>query len=492
MSGNSVGWILMGVAAIIVAPYVVAGTAAVAVAYGAVKIGQGLVKHYAKARKRKKLEMKKASKDVAKTYDDMEKSIEKMESRKARNARAAARKLDDSARELKSRQKCIKDTKEINQLLTEKKTEFKKIVKEEIHDKDKEILTDAKKEMEDNIKRLQAEKKTLANQLNTMNLWKKNDSETLKKQNALTETEWNDARETIKLLESLSQEQRFADKNDALELLKKQFKKTEDMYKKGLYEASFAGFQNVVVKGANLVKQNALEYQERTAIQAELEARIEGLIEEVDKRRELMVTNEKDGKVYYEDLNDYCNDGFVKLADALKKYQDNIEKNGSQMTAYQMEKALLQVDACMVPKVEELMESAIQSMQTYYKKLQVLGIVTEFMEEQGYDTEWVQSEGDDRCRKLVVNFTHKDNGNAVSFTIDMEQDGEEMSRMLMDMMIFYEEREVTEFEKKKLREHINQVLQDNGIKGGLSCAGDVGKSSSRVEYKDREKVRNMA
>lgn len=491
MSGNSVGWILMGVAAVIVAPYVVAGTAAVATAYGAVKIGQGLVKHYAKARKRKQLEMKKGSNNVAKTYENMEKTIAKMESRKARNARSAARKLEDSARELNSRQKSITDVKEINELLTEKNAEFKKIMKEEIHDKEKEIHADAKKEMEDSIKRLKTEKKDLANQLNTMKLWKKNDVETLKKQKTLTETELNDAKETIKLLESLSQEQCFADKNESSELLKKQFKKANDMYTKGLYEAAFAGFQDVVIKGANLVKQNAMEYQERTALQAELEARIEGLMAEVDKRRELMVTNEMDGKIYYEDLNDYCSDGFEKLIGAMKTYQEDIEKHSSQMTSYQMEKALMQVDECMVPKVEELVESAIQSMQVYYKKLQVLGIVTEFMEAQGYDTEWVQSEGDDRCRKLVVNFTHKDNENAVSFTIDMEQDGEEMARMLMDMMIFYEEREVTEFEKKKLREHINQVLRDNGIKGGLSCGGDVGKSSSRVEYKDREKVRNM-
>ena len=130
-------------------------------------------------------------------------------------------------------------------------------------------------------------------------------------------------------------------------------------------------------------------------------------------------------------------------------------------------------------------------MQAYYKKLQVLEIIAEFMEEQGYDTNWIQPEGDDLSRKLVVNFIHQDTGNAVSFTVDMEQDGEEMSRMLMDMMIFYEEREVTEFEKQKLREHINQVLNDNGIKGGLECSGDIGKSCQRVEYNQREAVKNM-
>jgi len=247
----------------------------------------------------------------------------------------------------------------------------------------------------------------------------------------------------------------------------------------------------VVVKGANLAKQNALEYQERTALQAELEARLEALLVEVNGRRELTITNEESGQTYVEDLNDFCQDGFEKMAEKLEKALEHMKENGNKMTVYQLEKALIQVEDEMIWEVDDLVETAAQGMQAYYKKLQVLEIISEFMEEQGYETNWIQPEGDDLSRKLVVNFVHQDTGNAVSFTVDMEQDGEEMSRMLMDMMIFYEEREVTEFEKQKLREHINHVLHENGIKGGLSCSGDYGKSCQRVEYNQREAVKNM-
>ena len=250
-------------------------------------------------------------------------------------------------------------------------------------------------------------------------------------------------------------------------------------------------FRSVVVKGANLAKQNALEYQERMALQAEVEARIEALILEANERRELTITNEETGQTYVEDLNDFCQDGFEKLVDSLEEALEHIKQHGKEMTVYHLEKALIRAEEDMILEIDDLVDTAAQAMQAYYKKLQVLEIIAEFMEEQGYDTNWIQPEGDDLSRKLVVNFVHQDTGNAVSFTVDMEQDGEEMSRMLMDMMIFYEEREVTEFEKQKLREHINQVLNDNGIKGGLECSGDVGTSCRRVEYNQREAVKNM-
>ena len=487
MSGSCIGMLLMGIVVIAAAPYVVTGAAVAAAAYGAVKLGQSLVKNYARARKRKKLEMNRASKELAKTYDKMESRVAKLESKKARNARAAARKLEDSAKEMKRRQKSTKDAKELETLLKDKRTEWKNIVNEEVREKEKAIYKTAREELNEDIACLQAEKKKTAD----LQVWKRKEEENLKEQKALTEVELNDAGETIKLLRTMEKDQRFPDKNASLKLLESQFKKAKGLYDKGMYETAFAGFQDIVVKGAKLANENALEYQERTAIQAELEARVEALIAEADKRRELMVTNEETGQTCLEDLNDFCGDGFEKFIDALNKYLAQIQKNGSQMTAYQMEKALMQVDACMVPKLEELVELAIQSMQAHYKKLRVLELVSNFMEEQGYETNWIQPEGDDLRRKLVVNFSHPDTGNAVSFSIDMEQDAEEMSRMLMDMMIFYEEREVTEFEKQKLRDHINQVLNDNGIKGGLSCAGDVGKPSSRVKYNQQEAVKQM-
>ena len=487
MSGSCVAMIMLGVTWMFLSPFVIVGAAVAVAATATVVMAKELVKKCKQIGKRKKLKLEKASSRLTKTYENMEASIEKVEKKKAKHAKEAALKLEDSAKEMKKRQKNMKDSQEMKQLLTDKRAEWKTILKEEFRDKEKEIYRTAQEEMDRDIALLQEEKRKQAD----LEVWKSKKKEDQERQKILAETELHDAEETIKLLRSMEEDQQFSDQNAAMHLLERQLDKAKEMLSKGLFETAFAGFQDVVVKGANLAKQNALEYQERTALQAELEARLEALLVEINGRRELTITNEESGQTYVEDLNDFCQDGFEKMAEKLEKALEHMKENGSKMTVYQLEKALIQVEDEMIWEVDDLVETAAQGMQAYYKKLQVLEIISEFMEEQGYETNWIQPEGDDLSRKLVVNFVHQDTGNAVSFTVDMEQDGEEMSRMLMDMMIFYEEREVTEFEKQKLREHINQVLHENGIKGGLSCSGDYEKSCQRVEYNQREAVKNM-
>lgn len=486
MSGSCVAMIMMGVTWMFLSPFIILGAAVAVAATATVALAKGLVDKYGRMKKRKKLKLDKASGGLTKTYENMEASIEKVEKKKAKHVKNAALKLEDSAKDMKKRQKDMKDSNELKQLLTDKRAEWKNILKEELRDKEKELYKTANEEMDRDIALLQEEKKRQAES----EVWKSKKKEDQEKQKILAETELHDAEETMVLLKSMAEEQKFSDQNAAMNLLDRQLVKAKELFSKGLYETAFAGFQDVVVKGANLAKQNALEYQEHMALQAEVEAQIEALIVEVNERRELTVTNEETGQTYVEDLNDFCQDGFEKYADSLEESLEHIKQYGNEMTVYQLEKVLIQTED-MIFEIDDLVDTAAQAMQAYYKKLQVLEIIAEFMEEQGYDTNWIQPEGDDLSRKLVVNFVHQDTGNAVSFTVDMEQDGEEMSRMLMDMMIFYEERDVTEFEKQKLREHINQVLKDHGIKGGLECSGDIGRSCQRVEYNQREAVKHM-
>ena len=140
---------------------------------------------------------------------------------------------------------------------------------------------------------------------------------------------------------------------------------------------------------------------------------------------------------------------------------------------------------------DALTEAAIASMEAYYKKLKVMEIIKSFMVEQGYQIRWAQPEGGDLTNRLVVNFNHLDNDNAVSFAIDLDANKEDMEHMVLDMMLFYDQNEVTEFEKKKLREHINDTLKQQGITGAITCSGQVNEASKRVEYNDREAVKLM-
>lgn len=487
MSGSCVAVILMGALGITLSPLIILGAAAAVAASAVLAMANGLREKFGRMGKRKKMNLDKASENLTRTYEHMEASIKKVEKKKRKNAKTAAALLEDSAIELQQRQKEIKDAKEMNQLLTDKRAEWKDIFKEEIRGKGKELCKTAQEEMDHDIALLQEEKRKQAD----LEIWRSKRQEDLEKQKIMAETELHDAEETIKLLKSMGEDQKFSDGNASMDLLARQLDKARELFSGGLYETAFSGFQDVVVKGANLAKQTALEYQERMDLQAELEVRMESLLMEVDGRRELTITNEETGQTYVEDLNDFCQNGFEKFAENAENCLEYIKQHGNEMTVYQMEKMIVQMEEEMIPELDELVETAAEAMRAYYKKLQVLELVAEFMEDQGYDTNWIQPEGDDLSRKLVVNFTHRNTGNAVSFTVDMEQDGEEMSRMLMDMMIFYEEREVTEFEKQKLREHINQVLHENGIKGGLECSGDIGRSCQRTEYNQKEAVKHM-
>ena len=168
MSGSCVAMIMLGVTWMFLSPFVIVGAAVAVAATATVVMAKELVKKCKQIGKRKKLKLEKASSRLTKTYENMEASIEKVEKKKAKHAKEAALKLEDSAKEMKKRQKNMKDSQEMKQLLTDKRAEWKTILKEEFRDKEKEIYRTAQEEMDRDIALLQEEKRKQAD----LEVWK--------------------------------------------------------------------------------------------------------------------------------------------------------------------------------------------------------------------------------------------------------------------------------------------------------------------------------
>ena len=487
MSGDGIGGIVAGCVVIAALPFVAAAVAVTAAAVGAIKLTESMVKHQAKCRERQKMELESASEELSGFYKKLETEMVKMDGKKSVLTRKAAIKIQNSAKHMQKKQKALEKQEEIHVLLRESRKEWKTIVKEEVQDKAKVIHKESKAKMEEEAEAFKKTKKAQED----LDIWSGTTKKEKEIQKKLASDEYKDAKATMKLLIKLANDQQYSDRDQELRTMKKQFENACKVCNMGLYESGYAICQDIVIKGTDLAVKLAMDFQEKHSLLGELEAKLEALIAELDTRRCMEVTDSETGRRYLEDLNDFGGDGFERLRSNLEKYLENVRLNGKKLTCSALEKTILKVEDEFAPMVDDLVETSLVSLEAHYKKLKVLGIIKNFMEEQGYKTSWVQPEGDDLRRRMVVNFSHEDTGNAVSFALDMDGNEEDLEHMVLDMMLFYDQHDVTEFEKKKLREHINEVLNQNGIKGSLDCSGQVGAASKRTEYNNREAVKAM-
>ena len=131
-------------------------------------------------------------------------------------------------------------------------------------------------------------------------------------------------------------------------------------------------------------------------------------------------------------------------------------------------------------------------MNGYYQRLHVLEVVADFMSEQDYKMDWAMPVGGDASQKLVVHFVQKLTGNTISITLENDADSGDIANMAMEVLTFYGSgREVTEEEKRELRDHLTTALHKAGLGGMLSCKGHVNQPSDQVALNQKETVRNM-
>jgi hypothetical protein len=231
--------------------------------------------------------------------------------------------------------------------------------------------------------------------------------------------------------------------------------------------------QVAIAVAAQQVEQMELDF---TSMQ--LQARIEGLMEEMEKRRYIHIPAGKDcDEALDEDLNDYSQGHYAKMQEDLKLVLDQVR---NPVNLAMIRKMAGEFDSETEPQALKIMEVSQQMMHNYHEKLKVLDVVSEFMEEQNYAMDWAAPVGDDLSQKLVVHFVNKFSNSSISVTLDNQATAGNIANMAMEVLTFYSNgNPVSEQEKQRLRAELNNALHKAGITGSVSCQGQVNQPSSQ-------------
>ena len=416
--------------------------------------------------------------------------------------------MTSHAQEILERQKGNLDEEQASHLLAEGRQKLQKTVQQDMRTSLAGIRSKADASMKEAVRALEAEKKKKQDLV----AWKSKVAIDTAKQQAVTAEVLQDAQQTIALLHSLKSPGGMPEFGKQVQVLESECRSAVTLYDQGMYGAAHASSSNIVMQGASLVRENLLYQTEHGSILTELEAALEGLIEEVERNRTLELQDPESGERFVEDLNEFSGDGRYEQPDPEssqteetasrpKRYEqflsdleselEKIRKEGDSMSNFELLKFQEKLNEEYRGTAEELFEESTQALRCYYQKTHVMDVIADFMEGQGYEVSWVQPAGDDLTNKLVVNFKSLYAENSVSFTVDLSGDGSDISSLVLDMMMFYQQKEVTEKEKQALREHINEALHRAGISGGISCTGSIDRPSPQIEYNSQQAVQDM-
>jgi len=254
-----------------------------------------------------------------------------------------------------------------------------------------------------------------------------------------------------------------------------------------MYEASFTGSRTVIRKVAMSVAAQQAEQMELDFAAMQLQARLEGLIEEMKQRRYLHIpaapgcTEDLD-----EDLNEYSQGQYAKTQELLEEKLDAI-RNPANYTAVWV--LTHEFENELEPKAMKVIEVSQRVMQGYHEKLWVLDAVEEFMEGQNYLMDWAAPVGDDMSQKLVVHFVNEKSKSSISVTLDDEATAGNVAKMAMEVLTFYSNgNPVSEEEKAQLRKELNLALQKAGVMGSISCQGNKHQPSSKPQLDTEDGV----
>lgn len=478
MSGDAGGLI----AALVLAPVVLAGAAVVGVAYGALHAGGYLLKganNYAqKKKKEKQLVVDNCSAELDGIYRKMESVIQNQADAFSTLSAKTSAQIDRIAKELQAEANNAPaaDLAALNKTLDKARDAMTKsmhahseVVKTDILDKGREDLVRCAKALES----ADAAKADLVE-------WKTHNAAALAQQKAAAYDALRDARASVKLMQKLA----AASRNDAFRLQTQTMEEAcIDAGKKfvdGMYEASFTGSRAVIRQVAMNVASQQAEQLELDFAAMQLQARMEGLIAELEQRRYLHIPTASDcDEDLDEDLNDYSQGKYAEIQALLAKKLDEIRNPANYTSVWKMTQ---EFENELEPRATHIVEVSQQVMQGYHEKLRILDAVEEFMESQNYQMDWAAPVGDDMSQKLVVHFVNKQAKSSISVTLDSEATAGSVAKMAMEVLTFYSNgNPVSEAEKAQLRQELNLTLKKAGVMGSISCQGQMNQPSSKPE-----------
>ena len=494
MSGEAGGVLIGGAIALAVAPVVIAGAAAVGLAYGAIKVGGFLGRHaldYAAERRREKeLVVSQCSTQLDSLYEQMRTIVRNETNAHTRYAEEMGRKFNAIGMELKSVQDAHPSAEELDKKMTASRNDIQSELGERSAAARKNIIEDGQKRLSECVEMIDksnAEKSEIVQ-------WADKTAAAVALQKSAAADMLRDAEASYRVLDSMAKSSRDRAFHDQVRNVRASLNRARAMMDQNMYQASFSNARTVIRESAMLASEHVQDELEMDMLVMELRARAEGLCEEMKAQRyfEFRDETKRNKKIVKVDLNNFSQGKYKQMITSLQEMITNLDKGVSCSNAYEVMRQMEHFDQKMEPEARHIIEYSRKIMKGYYDRLHVLEVVADFMTEQDYKMDWAMPVGGDASQKLVVHFIQKMTGNTVSVTLDNDVESGDIAKMAMEVLTFYSNgRPVTETEKRELREHLNEALNKAGLSGSLGCQGNVDQPSGQIEMNQKEAVKNM-
>lgn len=484
MSGEGGGAIVGGLLLVGALPYILVGVAIAGCAAGTVALGSAAVKAGLRHHERnKQLKVEQCSRELSELYRRMQAAMERQDSLSEQYYRTVERQM--ARLSLQFQEEGERDIGRLEEMIQQAKRESADAMGAvRLRELDR-IHREAQLELSQIRNDLEAMQKTKLELLN----WEAERSAARTQQEALAQNILRDAKATLKLLRTLvgsSREEEFLRQVDAME---RSYQTAGAALETGAFQQAAAGGQWIISRGAGLALEHAQKQQEADEILAALEVRLEGLKAELEAQQVVSFEDEFYGPVK-ENLDEFTQGEFSVVLERIQALLDRVQ--GGEETPALLEQLLAEVENELVPHADQVVRIGMKKLLGYYERLHALQTISGYMRGQGYQISWVQPAGDDVTQELVVQFLEPVSGNTVSVALDEDVGAEDIGRMAMEVMFYYQNgRPLTENEKRFIREGMLDTLKSKGLNGALSCTGSVNQEAADKRLETAEAVQSI-
>lgn len=491
MSGEGTGVVIGGIVLIAAMPVVLAAGAVAAAGFGAVKIGQIVVKSVKKHHEKKLLEINNCSTELSELYARLNAVI----STQDRLSDEYFEHLQGQMEQLQSTaQQAIANSGSASVAFAEQTlSTMRTQVTQSLGSQREAELVRIRQQTQDEMSRIIKDINTAQQRRVAAADWSQKTRAAQAQQQALARDLLRDAQASLHLLQSMAAaggDPAFAAKVNALSSSLQTAQRSLDA---GLTQAAATGAQQVITRSATLVLEYEQERSERDSARTAVIARLEGLKSELEAAQWMEFDDECFGHIE-EHLDDFTQGACSRAIEYIDGQLRAISgKEGMRLTANELDAKLDEVENELVPQVDAVVRTGHTMLQKYYERLHVLKILEDHMAQQGYYCDWKQMAGGDATQKAVAHFTEPTTGNSIAIALDDDDPSfVDLNKTAMQVMFYFANgNTITELQKKEIRAGMVDAIRDYGMGGSLACSGSVGTESHDQTMRSQSTVEQL-
>lgn len=494
MSGEAGGVVIGGIALICFAPQILAGLAIAGLTAGAIAAGAYLTNHtkkYLEEQKHEKsLVVNQCSMQLNSVYTQMQNVVREQTKIQADYSNEVASRLNKMGEELKNLDTSSVSFEKVDAQLANARKNIINTLGAESEKVRTEIIAKGKKELQKCIEAIEKSNR----EKDELVQWENTTAAAEGMQKASAQEMMRDADASVKMLKSMAESSGDETFKTQVENIERTLNRAKGFFEQQMYQSAFSNARTIIRSSAVLASEHVQEELEKDMIAMELRAKTVCLLEEMKARRYFEFINEtrSDKKKVKADLYNFSQGKYKMMVESLEKELEFLDSPAlSRTSSYEIQKKIDEFDSTAEPEARRIIERSLNVMQGYYERLHVLEVVADFMTQQDYKMDWAMPVGGDASQKLVVHFSQIKTGNTISVTLDSDAASGDIANMAMEILTFYGNgREVTEAEKKQLRDDLTAALKKAGLMGNLGCQGNINQPSGQTQLNDKESVKN--